>query len=179
MQDTFKIPSSAGVRLPSQELTSFVGQTVDTSVFEVEKEPIRRFADAVGDMNPLYWDEEYARRSRFGSIIAPPGFVSSLWFSGRSAPWGPRERPSEALGPPALMDALVRAGYKRILDTGIDYEFYEPVKAGDMIRLVCVVKDIMERGASDARVAFLITETTYTNQAGQAVAKAKSTTVHQ
>ncbi len=165
--------------MPSEELSAFIGQPVDTSVFEVEKEPIRRFADAVGDLNPLYWDEEYARESRFGAIIAPPGFVSSLWFSGRSTKWGPKERPSEALGPPALMDALVRAGYGRILDTGIDYEFYGPVKAGDTISLVCVVKDIMERGAKDARVAFLVTETTYTNQDGKPVARAKSTTVHQ
>jgi acyl dehydratase len=167
------------VTLPSQELGSFIGQPVDTSVFEVEKEPIRRFADAVGDMNPLYWDEAYARKSRYGAIVAPPGFISSLWFSGRSTPWGPKERPSEALGPPLLMDAIARAGYKRILDTGIDYEFFEPVKAGDTIRLVCVVKDIMERGAGDARVAFLVTETTYTNQDLRLVAKAKSTTVHQ
>jgi acyl dehydratase len=165
--------------LPSEELSRFIGQAVDTSVFEVEREPIRRFADAVGDLNPLYWDEEYARKSRFGSIIAPPGFISSLWFSGRSTKWGPKERPSEALGPPALMEALVRAGYKRILDTGIDYEFFEPVKAGDTIRLECVVKDIMERRSKDATVAFLITETSYTNQDGKPVARAKSTTVHQ
>jgi acyl dehydratase len=165
--------------LPSQEFSSFIGQPVDTSIFEVEREPIRRFADAVGDPNPLYWDEEYARESRYGTIIAPPGFISSLWFSGRSRKWGPQERASEALGPPALMDAIARAGYKRILDTGIDYEFYDAVKAGDTIKLVCVVKDIMERGAKDARVVFLITETSYTNQDGVLVARAKSTTIHQ
>jgi acyl dehydratase len=162
-----------------QELGKLIGQAVDVSVFEVEKEPIRRFADAVGDLNPLYWDEEYARESRFGSIIAPPGFLSSLWFTGRSVKWGPRERPSETLGPPVVMDALAQAGYRRILDTGIDYEFFEPVKAGDTVRSVCVVKDIMERGAKEAKVAFLITETSYTNQNGTIVAKARSTTVHQ
>ena len=162
-----------------EELGKLIGQAVDISIFEVEKEPIRRFADAVGDLNPLYWDEEYARKSRFGSIIAPPGFLSSLWFSGRSAKWGRKERPTEALGPPAVMDALARAGYKRILDTGMDYEFFEPVKAGDTVRSVCVVKEIMERGAKEGKVAFLITETSYTNQDGQMVAKARSTTVHQ
>ena len=160
------------------ELSKFIGQTVDSSIFEVEKEPIRRFADAVGESNPLYWDEEYAKKSRFGSIIAPPGFISSLWFSGRSKKWGPRERPSEALGPPELMDALDKAGFKRILDTGIDYEFFQPIKAGDTIRLTCVVKDMMERG-KETKVVFLVTETTYTNQDGVVVAKAKSMTVHQ
>ena len=165
--------------MPSEELKKFVGHVVDSSVFEVEKEPIRRFADAVGDMNPLYWDEEYARRSRYGSIIAPPGFISSLWFSGRSVEWGPKERPSEALGPPALMTALVQAGYKRILDTGIDYDFFQPVKAGDTISLTCIVKDIMERSGKEGKSAFLITETTYKNQSGLVVAKVRSMTAHQ
>jgi acyl dehydratase len=162
-----------------EELGKLIGQTVDVSVFEVEKESIRRFADAVGDPNPLYWDEEYAKKSRFGSIIAPPGFLSSLWFSGRSVKWGRKERLSESLGPPVVMDALARAGYKRILDTGMDYEFFEPVKAGDDVRSVCVVKEIMERSGKEGKVAFLITETSYTNQDGKIVARARSTTVHQ
>ncbi|OGO38824.1 MAG: hypothetical protein A2147_04380 [Chloroflexi bacterium RBG_16_57_8] len=164
--------------MAAEELKEFIGRTVETSVFEVEKEPIRRFADAVGDMNPLYWDEEYARKSRHGSIIAPPGFISSLWFTGRSVKWGPRERTTESLGPPELMAALARAGYRRIIDTGIDYEFFQPVKAGDAISSTTVVRDIMERG-KDTKVAFLITETTHTNQDGRVVAKARSTTIHQ
>jgi acyl dehydratase len=164
--------------LATEELRRFIGQTVDSSIFEVEKEPIRRFADAVGDLNPLYWDEEYAKKSRYGSIIAPPGFISSLWFAGRSAKWGPGERPSESLGPPGVMAALEQAGYSRILDTGIDYEFFHPVKAGDTILSTTEVRDIMERGR-ETRVAFLITETTYTDQHGRIVAKSRSTTVHQ
>lgn len=161
------------------ELKRFIGQPVDNSVFEIEKEPIRRFADAVGDSNPLYWDEEYACRSRYGAIIAPPGYLSCLWFNGRSVKWGPRERPSSALGPPQLMDAIARAGYTRILDTGIDYEFYQTVKAGQTIRAVCTVKDIMERSSPDGRVVFLVTETLYSDESGRPVAKARSMTVHQ
>ena len=162
----------------SQDLREFIGKTVDSSIFEVEKEAIRRFADAVGDLNPLYWDEAYARESRYGSVIAPPGLISSLWFAGRSVKWGPKERLAESLGPPGLMDALSRAGYGRIMDTGIDCEFFLPVKAGDTISSTCVVKDIMQRG-KDTKAAFLVTETTYTNQDGGVVAKTRSTTVHQ
>ena len=49
-----------------EKVRKFIGQTSDTSIFEVEKEVIRRFADAVDDPNPLYWDEEYAKKSRYG-----------------------------------------------------------------------------------------------------------------
>ncbi len=178
MQDT-SANDRSGASLLSEELSKLIGQSVDVSVFEVEKEPIRRFADAVGDLNPLYWDEDYARGSRFGSIIAPPGFISSLWFLARPVKWARKERMTESLGPPTVMDALARAGYKRVLDTGIDYEFFEPAKAGDTVSSVCVVRDIMERGTGEAKAAFLITETSYTNQRGKLLAKARSTTVHQ
>lgn len=157
------------------EFKKFIGQTVDSSIFEIEKETIRRFADAVGDYNPLYWDEEYAKKSRYGAIIAPPGFLSSLWFTGRPVKWGLPERPSESLGSPELMNALYQAGYKRILDTGIDYEFSAVVKAGDVIKSSVVVKDIKERGGA----VFLVTDATWTNQDEQIVAKARSMTIHQ
>jgi acyl dehydratase len=170
---------SKGVGLLPEELKKFIGQTVDSSIFEIEKEPIRRFADAIGDLNPLYWDEDYAKKSRYGAIIAPPGFLSSLWFTGRSTKWGPQEHPSESLGSPDLMNALSQAGYKRILDTGIDYEFSVVVKAGDVIMSTAVVKDIMERSNKEGKVVFLVTETTWTNQDKQIVAKARSMTLHQ
>ncbi len=163
----------------SEELKQFIGRVVDISIFEIEKEPIRRFADAVGDTNPLYWDEEYAQNTRHGSIVAPPGFLSSLWFTGRSVKWGPKERPTESLGPPVLMDALNRAGYTRILDTGIDYEFYGMVKAGQTIRAVATVKDIMERSAGEGKVVFLVTETIYSTGDDQPVARSRSMTIHQ
>ncbi len=77
------------------------------------------------------------------------------------------------------MAALDRAGYKKILDTGIDYEFYRTVKAGQTITSTCVVKDMKERSSTEGKVVFLVMETTYTNQDGQPVAKARSMTVHQ
>ncbi len=166
-------------RLLPDELKQFIGRAVDTSIIEIEKEPIRRFADAVGDANPLYWDEDYARKSRHGGIIAPPGFLSSLWFTGRTTKWGPKERPTESLGPPVLMEALDKAGFTRILDTGIDYEFFSTVKAGQTITAISIVKDIMERSAKEGKVVFLVTETIYTGEDGKAVAKARSMTIHQ
>jgi len=161
-----------------EEVKKFIGQQVGTSIFEVEKEPIRRFADAVDDPNPLYWDEEYAKKSRYGSIIAPPGFISSPWYGGRAVKWGKKEAATEGLGRADLIMALVQAGYWRVLDGGMEYEFFMPVKAGDTIKSVSVVKDIIEREGRTGKMAFMITETTYTNQKGEVVAKARGTSIH-
>ncbi len=36
---------------------------------------ILRFAEGIGDDNPLWTDEEYATRSIFGTLVAPPSFI--------------------------------------------------------------------------------------------------------
>ncbi len=125
-----------------EEVTKFIGQATGTSIFEVEKEVIRRFADAVDDSNPLYWDEEYAKKSKYGSIIAPPGFISSPWFSGRPTKW-PKRGKATAGEAGDLRLALAKAGFGRTLDGGMEYEFFGPVRAGDTITASAKIKDII------------------------------------
>lgn len=40
----------------------------------VERGLVKRFAEAIGDVNPLYLDEEVGKASRYGTNIAPPTF---------------------------------------------------------------------------------------------------------
>ncbi|EPR29903.1 hypothetical protein I656_00403 [Geobacillus sp. WSUCF1] len=40
----------------------------------VERGAVKKFAEAIGDPNPIYWDEETGKRSRYGRNIAPPTF---------------------------------------------------------------------------------------------------------
>jgi len=160
-----------------EEVTKFIGQVSGTSIFEVEKEVIRRFADAVDDSNPLYWDEEYAKKSKYGAIIAPPGFISSPWFSNRPTKW-PKRGTTASDATAGLRPALANAGLGRGLDGGMEYEFFAPVRAGDTITAETKITDIIEREGSTGRLAFLITETTYTNQNGEVVAKARATSIH-
>ncbi len=42
--------------------------------FPVEASHILMFARSIGDDNPIYYDEDYARGTEPGSIIAPPTF---------------------------------------------------------------------------------------------------------
>lgn len=51
-----------------------VGRRSDVVLNWVERGAVRRFAEAIGDHNPLYYDEEAARRSRHKRLIAPPTF---------------------------------------------------------------------------------------------------------
>ena len=153
-----------------EEVTKLIGQTGDTVIMEVERGAIRKYADAVGENNPLYWDDEYAKNSGYGSIIAPPGFF------GWPTKWD--VMPIVTKLREELVSALTQAGYGRVLDGGIEYEFFCPIRAGDILTAVPRIVDIFERGGKAGKLAFSITETTYTDQNGDLVAKARQTVIH-
>jgi len=50
------------------------------SSYVVTKMKIKEFVEAIGDKNPLYTNERYGRKTRFGGIIAPPTFVIACNF---------------------------------------------------------------------------------------------------
>ena len=47
--------------------------------YEATRDTIRHYAWGIGDDNPLYYDADYARKSKWGTIIAPPTFFFGLW----------------------------------------------------------------------------------------------------
>lgn len=47
---------------------------------------IAKFAGGIGDTNPLWTDDEYAKQTRFGGIVAPPSWVLCC-FSGLQFGW--------------------------------------------------------------------------------------------
>src|SRR4051794_8345322 len=55
-----------------------VGTEFGPIVVEVEKGALVKFARAIGETNPLYLDEDYAKTTRFGAIVAPPTYVSTF-----------------------------------------------------------------------------------------------------
>ncbi len=153
-----------------EEVSKFIGKKY-TRTLEVEKGAIRKFADAVDDRNPLYWDEEYARKRGYRSIISPPGFFGwpLRWVT-------PGPLYTEELD--ELKNALDKIGYTRGLDGGMDYELYKPVQGGDTLSAVSHIKDVLERKGSTGKLAFSIIETTFTNQLGEVVAKSTATHIH-
>lgn len=148
------------------ELKQYIGKIDPPHVREVERGAIRRYADAVGNSNPLYFDEEYASESRYGTIIAPPGFFG----------WSMQSVPSSE-GIIGLMTAMINAGYYRILDGGMSYEFFLPVRAGDIVIASPKVKDVNAKEGKSGTMMVCDFETTYLNQNGDLVAKAYQTLI--
>ena len=54
-----------------------VGQVAERSR-KVEASDIQRFTEISGDRNPLHYDEEIAKASRFGAIVVQGGVTSAI-----------------------------------------------------------------------------------------------------
>ena len=143
----------------TEEMRSRIGVESEPSVFEVEKEPIRRWAEAIGDSNPLYHDEEYAKKNGYRSIIAPPGFIAQYAY------------------PVKVGQGRVRfsSPFTRMLNGGNEYEFFEPIQAGDVLTATSKLAELYERDGRLGKMLFIINETNFKNQNGKVVARARGT----
>ena len=54
-----------------------IGQTA-TRAMKITDDMVRRYADLTGDVNPLHFDDEFVRRTRFGERITHGGLTIGL-----------------------------------------------------------------------------------------------------
>jgi acyl dehydratase len=137
----------------TEELKNLVGWCREPLVYKVEEGSIQRFARAIGDDNPLYNDVEFAARSEYGRLMAPPAFVGWPLNSGFDMF--------------KIVEKMISAGGPRgNLDGGVEYEFRALIGAGDI--LICVIRISSIEGKETVMGPTMLTtvESTYTNQRG-------------
>jgi len=114
----------------------FVGREYRaSSTYEVGREHIRRFAEAIGDQNPAYTDPDAARALGHPDVIAPPTFLTVLNF--RFALEGP------------VVDPELGLDYSRVVHGEQAFELHRPVRAGDVLQMVSRVEDIKDAGRNE------------------------------
>ena len=91
-----------------------VGEEYETVPFTVTRERILKYAEGTEDLNPVFCDEEAARGSQFGGMIAPPTIVVPIVF---------------ATTPPQIWIKMPGA-----INPGQKLEFGVPVRPGDTLR---------------------------------------------
>ncbi|MFU8795844.1 MAG: MaoC family dehydratase N-terminal domain-containing protein [Dehalococcoidia bacterium] len=150
--------------LITDRLRELIGVPSEPIVFRVEEGAIQRYAQAIGDPNPLYNDPHAASKGRHGRLLAPPGFTGWPVKAGR-----PTEK---------LFESLVKAGAPpRILDGGVEFEFIEPIGAGDVLTATPRIASITERDTRLARTMFTTAEISYVNQDGDTVLISRATLI--
>jgi acyl dehydratase len=113
-----------------------IGRTyVADGTFEVSREHIRRFADAIGDLHPAYRDPAAARALGYRDVIAPPTFLTTVGMSlGGLTP---------------ISDPDVGVDYALVVHGEQRFTHHRPVHPGDVLTQTTTITDIRDAGANE------------------------------
>jgi acyl dehydratase len=158
--------------LMTDELRAAIGRTVHYTAHEaLGRAAIRYFALALGDPNPLYRDDDYARAAGHPSVVAPPTLVCETCQYADTPP-GEDGYIGHEWDLPIDNVRLIRAGN--------EYEFTRPVLPGDEISVTWTIEDIEERHARRGGTQLYVTSlAVYDNQDGERLATNRETIVLQ
>jgi|SRR5512136_491981 acyl dehydratase len=135
---------------------TLIGRESEPVLHEVEKGAIRRHAEAIGDPNPIYVDEEAARAAGHASLVAPPTFAAVLTVNDRF-------RHSLDLGTRSLLHAEQQLEYGR------------PIVAGDRITVKSRVADVQEKAGPSGPMDVIVIEDEGRGTEGELVFRSRET----
>ena len=136
----------------------------------VERSEVRRFAQAVMDDDPIFWNDAYVTQTRYGGVVAPPLFPL---FAHRRPPGSPDPLATAVTDPDFDgFIGLLTTGLPpvhlpllpRLLNGGNEVEFYQLPTLGDRITACAKYLDIYEKTGRSGTMVFIVVETRYTNQ---------------
>ena len=157
----------------TDEVAALIGTRSQMTTWDiVERSEIRRFAQAVMDPDPIYWDDDAAKKRGFSGVVAPPLFPL---YAFRFPPYH-----EDALAQAAVEDDfhggsfLPRFGLpdipvpqKGLLNGGNDIEFHGYARIGDRLSADCELIDIYQKLGSTGTLVFVEMFMTFRNQDGQ------------
>jgi acyl dehydratase len=106
--------------------------------FPIDRTAILTFAAALGESNPIYWDESYARATPLGGVIAPPTFaVAAAHWNPDYALRGIRRIPGRPGGAGSGGERTERrgGGSSRLLHGEQRFEYHQPMRPGMRLRV--------------------------------------------
>jgi len=158
--------------LLSEELKDWIGRKVTYTVQEeLGRASIRYFALSIGDDNPIYRDDGYARKAGYPSVIAPPTFVVETCQYAHRQP--------DEHGYIGHTWHLPVEGC-RMIRAGNDYEFFRPVVPEDRVSITWTLEDITERPSSRGGTQlFVLSVARYYDDADELLAINQETLVYQ
>jgi len=103
----------------------------------VERGAVKRFAEAIGDLYPIYFDEETGRKSKYQSNIAPPTFPMTFDYGDIAG----LNLPNEGL-----------------IHGEQTFHYERPLRVGEEIICYSRVKNYFEKKGNFGEMGFLILE---------------------
>lgn len=136
---------------------SILGREYDRFVYApITADELIAYARSLGVSDPIYLDEEAARRGPHGGLVAFPTFVVKLR--------GGRHMPEE------LVREMTRGGF----DAGKDIELGVPIRPGDVVTATSAVTEIYEKTGRSGSMWFVVFRQHLENQHGEMIANVDS-----
>ncbi len=133
---------------------SLVGRTYPpTAPYEVGREKIREFAEAVGDADPAYTDPQAARALGHPDVIAPPTFPFVITYRAAAQ---------------VVEDPEVGVDYSRVVHGDQRFAYTRPVRAGDRLTVTSSIEAVKSMAGND----FLTVRGEVRDEAGEHVVTA-------
>jgi acyl dehydratase len=132
--------------------TDAVGREWPGVTYQVGREKVKEYANALGIDNPVHFDVAAARAEGFRDVVAPPMFA--VVYS------------SPAMAP-AILDPEVELNFAAMVHGGQAFEWDEPACAGDEITTTASCLSIEEKDGK----GFYVFESNSVNQDGAQVAR--------
>jgi acyl dehydratase len=138
---------------------SFLGRVYPpTAPYEVSREKIREFADAISDPNPVYRDRAAAEELGHPDVIAPPTFAIVVTMRAAQQ---------------VTFDPEFGIDYSRVVHGEQRFVHHRPIRAGDVLHVVVTIDDIRVAAGNE----LITTRAEVATLAGEQVTTAVSTIV--
>ncbi len=155
-----------------------------TSAMPLEADTLRRFAQAIMDADPLYWDEAEAAVSRYGGLVAPQLYPVHAFRRPAGTP-----DPLEALGEDHEADGTqgsmgvgfglhsIDMPYRRLLNGGNEIEFFRSLRVGEKVVAEPRYADVTLKQGKSGNLLLVTVETRFTTEAGELLLINKQTLI--
>ncbi|WP_174734880.1 MaoC family dehydratase N-terminal domain-containing protein [Mesobacillus harenae] len=115
--------------------TEQIGKRSEKVKNTVERGAVKKFAESIGDMHPIYLDEETGAKSRYGRNIAPPTFPRVFDYG--------------------VIDEL-KLPNKGLIHGEQLYHYERPLLVGEELLCYSEVEDYYERTGSSGKMGILV-----------------------
>jgi acyl dehydratase len=139
---------------------SVIGKEYAPFTVEVEKRWVRSFAEAIGETNPVYFDESVAKSAGYRSLPAPPTFPFALIMDCNQSFM--------------LLDEL-GIDKRRAMHAEQSFVYHTDLCAGDVLTGRQTVVDVYDK--KNGALEFLVTQIRLDNQRSEHVCDLRTTVV--
>lgn len=168
----------------NDEIRGYIGMETELQLaFDpVERGAVRRYAQAIMDIDPAYMWPEAIQGTRYAKPVAPPLFPNAML----RLPYGERDLVQERAGDPHFDGAVGSSTLglpplplvgSPLLNGGSEVEMYRLAEHGEQIWLKSRYLDIYEKESSKGTMLMVVIETDFLDRDGKLVMRFRKTQI--